>query len=147
MPGKSISDTSVTVGKSIVDMAKYCKDENTTQQAMVPITFKIGSSTTQAHLRLSITTIFLGDSNEDGNTEVSGLTGLTSDHGSVREQDLEGTAWAAHASHKLSNELKCVNTSAYRRVMMFGMNVHPVRVGDHTIGGAIPQDSAMITRN
>jgi hypothetical protein len=77
-----------------MDMAKYCKEETTTQPAMLPIPFKVGGSTT-GYLKMTITTIFLGDSNEDGLTEVSGLTGLTSDHGSVREQDLEGTCWNA----------------------------------------------------
>ncbi|GIL91294.1 hypothetical protein Vretimale_9986 [Volvox reticuliferus] len=96
VPGKSSTDSPVTVGKSVLDMAKYCKDETTTQSAMVPIAFKIGTSTT-GYLRLLITTIFLGDSNEDGGTEVSGLTGLTSDHGSMREQDLEGFGDEEHA--------------------------------------------------
>ncbi|GLI62410.1 hypothetical protein VaNZ11_005030 [Volvox africanus] len=89
VPGKGSTESPVTVGKAVLDMAKYCKDETTTQSAMVPIAFKIGASIT-GYLKLSITTIFIGDSNEDGGTDVSGLTGLTSDHGSMREQDLEG---------------------------------------------------------
>ncbi|GIL59065.1 hypothetical protein Vafri_14027 [Volvox africanus] len=96
VPGKSSTDSPITVGKGVLDMAKYCKDETTTQFAMVPIAFKIGATIT-GYLKLSITTIFIGDSNEDGGTEVSGLTGLTSDHGSMREQDLEGFGDEEHA--------------------------------------------------
>ncbi|GLC41964.1 hypothetical protein PLESTM_001271200 [Pleodorina starrii] len=103
VPGKSSSDSPVTVGKATLDMAKYCKEETTTQPAMVPITFKIGTSTT-GYLKLSITTVFLGDSNDDGLTEVSGMTGLTSDHGSVREQDLEGFGDDEHS--KFSKKAK-----------------------------------------
>ncbi|GFR47585.1 hypothetical protein Agub_g9317 [Astrephomene gubernaculifera] len=96
VPGKSSSDAPVTIGKATLDMAKYCSDETTTQNAMLPITFKVGGTTT-GYLKMVITTVFLGDANEDGLTEVSGMTGLTSDHGSMREQDLDGFGDDEHA--------------------------------------------------
>lgn len=93
VPGKNESDALATIGKATQDMTKFCTDQTTTQNVTIPITFKVGGTTT-GYLKLVITTVFLGDANDDGLTEVSGLTGLTSDHGSVREQDLEGEFWA-----------------------------------------------------
>ncbi|PNH00859.1 hypothetical protein TSOC_013292, partial [Tetrabaena socialis] len=89
VPGKTSSDATITIGKANLDMAKYCSDQNTSQNVMLPLTFKVGAATT-GYLKMVVSTVFLGDANEDGLTEVSGITGLTSDHGSVREQDLDG---------------------------------------------------------
>jgi hypothetical protein len=55
---------------------------------VVPITFKVGSTST-GYLKLSIGCTLLGPADEDGMTEVSGMTGLTSAMGSV-DQDLSG---------------------------------------------------------
>ncbi|KXZ54203.1 hypothetical protein GPECTOR_5g297 [Gonium pectorale] len=110
VPGKSSSDALVTIGKASMDIAKYCSDQNTSQNAMLPISFKVGGTTT-GYLKMVITSVFLGD-NEDGMTEVSGITGLTSDHGSVREQDLEGFGEEEHAKYSKRTKARRDDASA-----------------------------------
>lgn len=40
--GKSSSDPPTTIGKATLDLAKFCSEQTTTQNAMLPITFKVG---------------------------------------------------------------------------------------------------------
>lgn len=87
--GKSTSDPPTTIGKATLDLAKYCSEQTTTQNAMLPITFKVGGTTT-GYLKMTVTAVFLADADGDGLTEVSGMTGMTSEQGSGREQDLDG---------------------------------------------------------
>jgi hypothetical protein len=89
VPGKGGKET-LTVGKAELDMARYVSFENAAQNALVPITFKVGTTTT-GYLKLVITSQMLkGEVGEDGMTEVSGMTGLTSVVHEVPEQDLSG---------------------------------------------------------
>lgn len=89
VPGKGGKET-LTVGKAELDMARYVSFENAAQNALVPITFKVGTTTT-GYLKLVITSQMLkGEVGEDGMTEVSGMTGLTSVVHEVPDQDLSG---------------------------------------------------------
>lgn len=90
VPGREGSDAMATIGKATLNMAKFCGDETQTQQQTLPISFKASGSSTTGYLKMTITSVFLGDATEDGMTEVSGMTGMTSEHGSAREQDLDG---------------------------------------------------------
>lgn len=56
--------------------------------------FKIAGHST-GYLKLSISAHLMSEGSEDGMTEVSGMTGMTSNAGALREQDLEG-GWGGH---------------------------------------------------
>lgn len=93
VPGRNSEDAAVTVGKANLDMSKFCGEQNETRNHLLPITVKVGSTTyPKVYAELIITSVFLADANEDSLTDVSGMTGLTSHQGSVREQDLEGAS-------------------------------------------------------
>lgn len=93
--GKSATDAPITIGKAPLDLAKYCTDQTSSQNAMLPITFKVGGTTT-GYLKMTITSVYIADA-DDGVTEVSGMTGLTSEQGIRAEQDLDGFADDDHA--------------------------------------------------
>ena len=90
--GKSATDAPITIGKAPLDIAKYCTDQTSSQNAMLPITFKVGGTTT-GYLKMTITSVYIADADGDGLTEVSGMTGLTSEQGIRAEQDLDGEPW------------------------------------------------------
>jgi hypothetical protein len=92
VPQGSSDDNLVTIGKATLDLAKYVEETGSTQNAVVPITYKVGSSSSSGNIKLVITTTLLGDMSEDGMTEVSGMTGLTSEGGTGADQDLDGEA-------------------------------------------------------
>ncbi|KAL6755265.1 N-terminal C2 in EEIG1 and EHBP1 proteins-domain-containing protein [Haematococcus lacustris] len=78
-----------TVGKATIDLAQFVGDANNTQTDTIPITFSAGGTST-GYVKVVITATHMGDMSEDGLTEVSGMTGLTSDGPHHAEQDLEG---------------------------------------------------------
>ena len=97
VPGKGSSDNWLTVGKATVDLASHVADSPKT--IMLPVTFKVGGSTT-GYLRLILTSILLKGSEGDEEmafSEVSGLTGLTSEAQTVHDQDLAGALCLAMA--------------------------------------------------
>ena len=65
---------------------RYAANQNAAQNAVVPITFKVGGTTT-GYLRVVITSREVAAGDLDGLTDTSGMTGLTSHQG---EQDLDG---------------------------------------------------------
>lgn len=79
----------MTVGKATVNLARYVGDETNTQKDVLPVAVKVGHSTT-GYVKFTITATHLGEGGDDGMTEVSGLTGLTSEGGGVPDQDLDG---------------------------------------------------------
>lgn len=107
VPGRASTDAPVTVGKANLDMSKFCGDQNETRNHLLPITVKVGSTTyPKVYVELIVTSIFLADANEDSLTEVSGMTGLTSHQGSVKEQDLEGALSDPGRQIHLSSHLR-----------------------------------------
>lgn len=98
-------DKMITVGKATLDLARYALPTTAAQSALVPITFKVGATTT-GYLRLSISAMEVTGRDLDGLTETSGVTGLTSQGGN--DQDLDGEpsadlfAWFPHRRHVTS---------------------------------------------
>ncbi len=89
VPGKGGDDKMITVGKADVDLSKFVVFEGKAQPKMIPIMFKVGATTT-GYLKVVVTTELLqAGVDDDGMTEVSGMTGLTSTMDMV-EQDLSG---------------------------------------------------------
>lgn len=91
LPSKDGGDSYITIGKATENLSRFIiEQENNTENHMMPVTFKVGS-TSVGYIKLVISTIHIAEGTEDTMTEISGLTGLTSEAGSnVREQDLEG---------------------------------------------------------
>ncbi|GAX78579.1 hypothetical protein CEUSTIGMA_g6018.t1 [Chlamydomonas eustigma] len=94
VPGSSMKDDFMTIGKADIDMADFVDDQLCQQNRGLAMQFKVGLSKPTGVVRLIITTKPLGRaaSEDDGMTEVSGVTGLTSEAGNQRreEQDLKG---------------------------------------------------------
>jgi hypothetical protein len=77
------------VGKVTIDLAKFVGDATNTQSENLPVQFKVGGGS-NGMIRIVVTTTHLGEMSEDGMTEVSGMTGMTSEGGGYPDQDLEG---------------------------------------------------------
>lgn len=89
VPSKPGDDKLITVGKADVDLSRHVTLEGTAQSKMIPIIFKVGTTTT-GYLKVSITTEMVkGGVDDDGMTEVSAMTGVTSSL-ELNEQDLSG---------------------------------------------------------
>jgi hypothetical protein len=95
-----MKDDFMTIGKADIDMADFVDDQLCQQNRALAMQFKVGLSKPTGIVRLIITTKPLGKagSEDDGMTEVSGVTGLTSDTGNHRkeEQDLKGELCWVH---------------------------------------------------
>jgi len=89
VPQGVAGDNIITIGKANINLARYVGDESNTQKDVLPIAIKVGHSTT-GYIKFTITATHLGESGDDGMTEVSGLTGLTSEGGDLPDQDLDG---------------------------------------------------------
>lgn len=88
VPGKG-DEKLLTVGRADLDFSLYVLAEGTAQSKMIPVLFKVGAAST-GYLRVTITAEEVGLGSDDGMTEVSGMTGLTTNMG--EEQDLSGAA-------------------------------------------------------
>lgn len=106
VPQGVTGDNIMTIGKANVNLARYVGEETNTQTDVIPIAFKVGHSST-GYVKVTITSTHLGEVAEDGMTEVSGLTGLTSEGGAatVPEQDLDG-GWCSDGSASLLGMLR-----------------------------------------
>ena len=81
----------ITVGKADIDLARFVCIEGTPQNKMIPIIFKVGQTTTGYLKVVIVTEMVKGGVDEDGMTEVSGITGITTSMEGFNEQDLSGT--------------------------------------------------------
>jgi len=91
VPSKGDTSKMMTLGKSVVNMVRYINFSASAEDVTVPIKFKVASGGT-GYLKLVIHASMLkGYVPDDGMTEVSGLTGLSSMSGEViNDQDLSG---------------------------------------------------------
>jgi hypothetical protein len=90
VPAKGAMDKMITIGKADVDMARYVTLENTPQNAMFPISLKVGQGST-GYLKVIITTHLLKKAiADDAMTDVSGMTGITTTIEGMSDQDLAG---------------------------------------------------------
>jgi hypothetical protein len=100
VPSKPGDDKLITVGKADVDLSRHVTLEGTAQSKMIPIIFKVGTTTT-GYLKVSITTEMVkGGVDDDGMTEVSAMTGITSSL-ELNEQDLSGQRTRSAAAGSL----------------------------------------------
>ncbi len=81
VPGKSSTDSLLTVGKADIDMSRFATDEASSQNAMLPIPFKVGGTST-GYLKLVVTaTPYSGTGgSEDGMTEVGAASSVRIKH-------------------------------------------------------------------
>lgn len=78
----------MTVGKADLDLSLFVLNEGQPQNKLIPILFKVGAATT-GYLKVIITVeAVTGSVDDDGMTEVSALTGMTTHL--EEEQDLSG---------------------------------------------------------
>ena len=70
VPGKSSSDALLTIGKANIDMARFAGDDGSSQNAMVPIAFKVGGTSTGYLKLVVIATPYSGLAGSDVGTEV-----------------------------------------------------------------------------
>jgi hypothetical protein len=87
VPAKDDATKLITVGKADLDLSFFVLSLGQPQSKLVPIMFKVGAAST-GYLKLLITAeAVAGDVDEDGMTEVSGMTGVAHMN---EEQDLSG---------------------------------------------------------
>jgi hypothetical protein len=87
VPAKGDETKLITVGKADLDLSFFVLSLGQPQSKLVPIMFKVGAAST-GYLKLVITAeAAAGDIDEDGMTEVSGMTGVVHTN---EEQDLSG---------------------------------------------------------
>lgn len=87
VPVKGDETKLITVGKADLDLSFFVLSLGQPQSKLVPIMFKVGAAST-GYLKLLITAeAVAGDIDEDGMTEVSGMTGVAHMN---EEQDLSG---------------------------------------------------------
>jgi hypothetical protein len=87
VPTKDDATKLITVGKADLDLSFFVLTLGQPQSKLMPIMFKVGAAST-GYLKLLITAEpVAGDVDEDGMTEVSGMTGVAH---MTEEQDLSG---------------------------------------------------------
>mmetsp|Transcript_3202 Transcript_3202/g.5285 ORF Transcript_3202/g.5285 Transcript_3202/m.5285 type:complete len:482 (-) Transcript_3202:154-1599(-) len=86
VPGKG--SEFLTIGKAKLDMAVYISEETVSHDDNIRIPYRIGGNSSGI-LQFKVHSAFLAEA-DDGLTTVSGVTGITSEGTTVREQDLEG---------------------------------------------------------
>ena len=90
----------ITIGKADMDMADYVDDSLCTQNRTLVIQFKVGSSKPTGAIKMIITTQPIGGdgASDDGMSDMSGITGMTSEAGG-------GTAQSRREEQDLGGEL------------------------------------------
>ncbi len=124
------TENMVTIGKVNLDLAQYVMDTTNQQTEMVPITYKVGSSS-NGFIKLVINTTVLGDVADDAMTEVSGITGLTSQDGNREEQDLDGASPCNVCRPRKCSELHSTHTPTQkpRQCAVLWLRLQQGRVG------------------
>ncbi len=92
VPGSSSKDEFLTAGKADLDMADYVDEQLCVQNRSLVMKFKVGTATGSGAIKLIITTQPMGKVTSEDGTEISAITGMSSDAGAMRkeEQDLRG---------------------------------------------------------
>jgi hypothetical protein len=94
-PSLSAEGNLVTIGKTTIDLANFVHElerPGTPISHALAVTYKVGSQSSSGYIKLTVAATVLGELDGDQLTDVSGLTGLTSQEGgrSHEDQDLDG---------------------------------------------------------
>lgn len=93
VPAKGDEAKLMTVGKADIDLSFFVLALGQPQNKLIPIMFKVGTAST-GYLKVIITAeLVTGDLDDDGLTEISGMTGLNH---LTEEQDLSGEQLRCH---------------------------------------------------
>jgi len=90
VPTKGDASKMVTFGKAVVDIVQFVSFNSPPEPTSIPMPFKVGSSQKGTLKFLVRATMLKGYVADDGMTEVSGMTGLSSLSAQEMEQDLSG---------------------------------------------------------